>query len=134
MEVHTTKKPTKEDHILEILAFLSKDIDFDISKVDWSGKWTPVHRAIEIGSVELVKLVIDKCNGQDLNFKGAGVNLEHSGTFFRCTDWQSVCPFIKSRLKAFFQFSKTLPLPLKGRANNITLYAVHRCHWSMFSR
>ena len=50
----------------ELHAFILKS-DADISTIDQCG-WTPLHRAIEKDNIELVKLLIFKSNGADLNF------------------------------------------------------------------
>ena len=55
-----------ENHKLEIQDFLADEWT-NISEVDKWG-WTPIHRAIDTQNIELVKLVINKSNGADLNF------------------------------------------------------------------
>ena len=60
------KKNTLSHNDEELFAFLSKS-DADISKIDNAG-WTPMHRAIRIDNIEIVRILILKCNSADLNF------------------------------------------------------------------
>ena len=52
------KKVSFSHHDQELYTFLSQD-DTDISKIDNEG-WTPMHRAIEINNIEIIKLLIFK--------------------------------------------------------------------------
>ena len=56
----------KNRHYQKLYALLSQ-ADPDISKIDNKG-WTPMHRAIEIDNIEIVRILILKCNGANLNF------------------------------------------------------------------
>ena len=53
-------------HDQELYAFLSKACT-DIGQIDEDG-WTPMHRAIEINNIEIMKWLIFKSLGADLNF------------------------------------------------------------------
>ena len=60
------KKVLFSHHDQELYAFLSQ-ADTDISKIDNKG-WTPMQRAIKIDNIEIVRILILKCNGANLNF------------------------------------------------------------------
>ena len=55
------KKVSFSHHDQKLYAFLSR-ADTDISKIDNEG-WTPMHRAIKIDNIEIVRISILKCNG-----------------------------------------------------------------------
>ena len=60
------KKISFSHHDIELYTFLSK-ADTDMSKIDYAG-WTPMHRAIEINDIEMIKLLIYKSNKANLGF------------------------------------------------------------------
>ena len=60
------RKISFSHHDQELYAFLSQ-ADNDISKIDDEG-WTPLHRAIEINNIEIIKLLIFKSSNANLNF------------------------------------------------------------------
>ena len=64
--VPAKKKNQNERHYQEILTFLLK-CKTDISGIDEFG-WTPLHKAIELNDVEIVKQLISNSKGIDLNF------------------------------------------------------------------
>ena len=55
------KKVLFSHHDQKLYEFLSQ-ADSDISKIDNEG-WTPMHRAIKIDNIEIVRISILKCNG-----------------------------------------------------------------------
>ena len=57
---------TNSVHKLKLFAFLSKKDGADFNAIDSSG-CSPMARAITIGNVEIVKLLIHKAKGADLN-------------------------------------------------------------------
>ena len=57
---------TNATHKLKLFAFLSKKERADFNAIDSSG-WSPILRAIEIDNVEILKLLIQKSKGTDLN-------------------------------------------------------------------
>ena len=57
---------TNSVHKLKLFAFLSKKDGANFNKID-SSEWSPIHRAIEIENVEILKLLIYKSKGADLN-------------------------------------------------------------------
>ena len=60
------KKVLFSHHDQKLYEFLSQ-ADIDISKIDNEG-WTPMHRAIQISNIEIVRILILKSNGANLNF------------------------------------------------------------------
>ena len=58
--------PTHEIHERELYAFLSKRGDVDFNIKDAKG-WSPIQRAIITSNVEIMKLLIHKSKGADLN-------------------------------------------------------------------
>ena len=66
------KKITLSHHDEELYTFLSKS-DANFSKIDDAG-WTPMHRAIKIDNIEIVRILILKCNSVDLNFTNQNGN------------------------------------------------------------
>ena len=63
--------PTHENHERELYAFLSKKGDVDFNLKDSKG-WSPIQRAITTSNVEIMKLLIHKFNGGDLNKSSCG--------------------------------------------------------------
>ena len=55
-----------EGHKLKLFAFLSKKDGANFNKID-SSDWSPIHRAIDIENVEILKLLIYKSKDADLN-------------------------------------------------------------------
>ena len=64
--VPAKKKIQNERQHQELLTFLSK-CKTNISEIDEFG-WTPLHKAIELNDVEIVKQIISHSKGMDLNF------------------------------------------------------------------
>ena len=75
------KKVLFSHHDQKLYEFLSQ-ADSDISKIDNEG-WTPMHRAIEINNIEIIKLLLFKSNGADLTF----TNFRGSTPFTVNTPW-----------------------------------------------
>ena len=66
MEINGGKVSFSTIHDQKLYAFLSNG-DAVISKVDIKG-WTPMLKAIKIDNVEIVRILLLKCKGADLNF------------------------------------------------------------------
>ena len=64
--IPTKKKIQNERHFQKFLTSLSKG-NTDISEIDEFG-WTPLHMAIELDDIEIVKQLISNSKGMDLNF------------------------------------------------------------------
>ena len=62
----TTNIQTNFTHERELFAFLAKKGSVDFNIKDSKG-WSPIHRAIVTGHVEIMKLLIYKSKGADLN-------------------------------------------------------------------
>ena len=66
------KKVSFSHHDQKLYSFLSK-ADTDISRIDNEG-WTPMHRAIEINNIEIIKLLLFKSGNSNLNFTNCQEN------------------------------------------------------------
>ena len=81
--ISTSENLTHEIHLNKLFEFFSKEEGADFNIVDSCGGWCPMSRAIEIGNVELMKLIIDKSNGADLNLSSCNQNTPLIASIYR---------------------------------------------------